>query len=173
MTLPDLMAARKAIAGHVSWSAPEQGTGYCWFDAPLDIGGVIQEGLILHGGCVARQPDRHVSFEIRAKVNYRHKRVPLSRIDWRSLDGGHTNRPCAANPYGGKRVSDSHYHSFDVNWVPVNNRVRADLSQAVELEPVPQSFESLRDFCGREFNIINIDVVSRPPWEYDLLTDGY
>jgi hypothetical protein len=47
-----------------------------------------------------------------------------------------------------------------------------NLPQAVELDEEPQSFESLREVVGNLFRINNIDVVSRPPWEYNLFTNG-
>ncbi len=73
----------------------------------------------------------------------------------------------------GKRVSASHIHSFALNYAPRENHMRGTtLPQADNLPDEIQSFESLRDFAGRAFNVLNIDVVSTPPWAYNLFQDG-
>lgn len=172
MSYPEMMQAVKSVAQFTGWSVPEAETNYIWFDAPLEVAGVIEAGFVLHGGCYRHAVDRHVTFEIRATAPKTRKKVPLARVDWRSLTGGHTNRRCRANPWGGKRVSNSHYHSFAVNWVEVEQRLRSDLSQAIELDENIQSFESLRNFVASEFNINNMHVVTVPPWEYDLTRYG-
>jgi hypothetical protein len=114
MTLPELMALQKAIAFFPGWSSPSDEAGYIHFNAPLTIAGVIQEGLTLFGGCLQGQPDRHVTFELTASLPGSKKRA-LDRIDWRSLQGGHTNKIRPGSPWSGKRVSETHHHAFDLN----------------------------------------------------------
>lgn len=66
MPFPELAAVMKAIAQFPGWSEPEPETGYCWFNAPLMIAGVIEQGLVLHGGFIKHVPDANVFFELRA-----------------------------------------------------------------------------------------------------------
>jgi len=63
--LPVLVESWKAISFFPGWSKPEQETGYCWFDAPLEIEGVTQHGFVLHGGCYADKPECNLTFELR------------------------------------------------------------------------------------------------------------
>ena len=56
MPFPDIMRADKSLAQFPGWSEPEAGTGYCWFNAPLMIGGVVEQGLVLRGGCYKHLP---------------------------------------------------------------------------------------------------------------------
>lgn len=172
MAIPDLYRADKRLSIWTGWSAPEPETGYCWFDAPLEIGGVVEAGFVLHGGSYKFHPDKHVTFELKVARPGVRRKIPLARVDWRSLTGGHSNRRGPALPWAGKRVGDSHVHGFDINWLESEGRMRTDLSQA---EPIPeeiQSFESLREYAGILFRISNIDIVERPDWEYGLLYNG-
>ncbi len=172
MPFPALFSAAKAVVQFQGWSEPEPETGYIWFNAPLEIGGVVETGLVLHGGCFRRIPDRNVTFEL-ATISPGGRRVPLARADWRSLRGGHTNDRRPGSPVSGTRVSDCHHHAFELNWIAADGRMRrGNLPQAEELDKGIQSFESLRDWTGNRWNINNISVVLRPPWEYDLFADG-
>ena len=172
MPYPTLFEADKAVAQFSGWSEPEPETGYLWFNAPLEIGGVIEAGLVLHAGCYRRMPDRHVTFEMAAR-SPGGKRVPLARIEWRSLTGGHTNARRSGSPVSGRRVSDTHHHAFTLNWLETERRMRkGNLPQAMEIDQEIQSFESLRETTGNLWRINNIAVVKRPPWAYDLFDNG-
>jgi hypothetical protein len=167
--LQALAEAEKAISAFPGWSAPEPETGYIWFDAPLEIGGVTEQGFVLHGGCLVFQPECNVSFEIRINKSPGRRCVPLMRICWRSLKGGHTNPRRAGEEMSGRRLGDTHFHTFDRNWLAENGRMRAgNLRMAQAIEQDIQSFTALRDFVGKQFRINNIDVVTVPDWEYRL-----
>ncbi|MBT9161134.1 MAG: hypothetical protein DDT26_02435 [Dehalococcoidia bacterium] len=171
MPYPTLFLADKAVAQFPGWSAPEPETDYVWFNAPLEIGGVIEAGLVLHGGCYSRKPDKHVTLELIARSPGGRK-MPLARIDWRS-PSGHTNQRRAGSPVSGMRVSETHHHAFELNWLEAERRIRrGNLPQASEIEQEIQSFESLRVFAGNQWRINNIAIVSVPPWAYDLFQDG-
>lgn len=171
-TLADLYHAEKRIAAFSGWSAPEPETGYCRFASPLEIGGVVEADFMLHGGAYRYHPDRHVTFELRLGRAGVKRKIPIARVDWRSLAGGHTNRRGPKLPWAGKRVGDSHIHAFELNWIEVEDRMRTDLSQAEPLPPEIDSFESLRDHAGNQFNISNMKIVERPYWEYELFYNG-
>lgn len=173
MPLDAMFQAEKAIATFPGWSQPEMETGFMWFMAPLEIGGVVEADFVLFGGCNANLPDRNVLFELRVGAPGNNRRIPLARLEWRSVQGGHLNRRRRGNKWSGKRVSATHYHSFEANWSATHQRMRGkNLPQAVEIEEEPQSFESLRVEVGNLFRINNIEIVSRPPWEYNLFHNG-
>ena len=156
MTLPDLIAARKEISQFPGWSEPEAETGAMWFIAPLSIAGVVQEAFALHGVCLKYAPDRNVVFELRA-LGPRRRKISLTRYEWRSLREGHTNSRRSGSPVSGKRVGATHYHSFDLNWLEAERRMRSgNLPQADNVEKEPQSFESLTAEVGNRFRINNM-----------------
>lgn len=173
MSLFDFAKARKEIAQFPGWSEPEPETGYCWFNAPLLIGGVVEQGFILHGGCLKRVPDANVTFELRARKPGGKRTVCFDRIDWRAVRGGHSNPRRPGSPVSGKRVGPSHHHSFDLNWLEAEKRLRGrNLPMADDIDEEIQSFESLLEFTGNRFRINNICVVTLPKWEYDFFCDG-
>lgn len=106
MAFPELAAALKAIAQFPGWSEPEPETGYCWFNAPLMVAGVIEQGFVLHGGYLKHVPDANVSFELRALKPGARRTIPIARLDWRAVRGGHTNPRRPGSPVSGLRVSD-------------------------------------------------------------------
>jgi hypothetical protein len=167
--LPTLAAAEKRISFFPGWSAPEPETGYIWFDAPMEIGGVTERGFILHGGCLVDKPDRHLVFEVRISKVPGRRCIPLMRFEWRSLKGGHTNPRCSGEEWSAKRVGPTHLHPFDLNWMPSLKRMRwAKLRAAVDIAEDLQTFNAVRDFVGDRFRINNLSIVKEPPWDYRL-----
>jgi hypothetical protein len=167
--LQALAEAEKLISVFPGWSDAEPETDYMWFDAPLEIGGVTEPGFVLHGGCLRYQPERHVVFEVRVSRTLGRRCVPLMRICWRSLKGGHTNPRREGAEFCGVRLGSTHFHTFDQNWHAEGGRMRAgNLRMAWPIEQEPQSFTELRELVGKRFRINNIDVVTVPNWEYRL-----
>jgi hypothetical protein len=173
MPLEAMFHAEKAIATVPVWSQPEPETDFVWFLAPLEINGVVEANFVLFGGANHKLADRNVIFELQVGAPGQRKKIPLARVEWRSIKGGHSNRRRGGNASSERRVSDTHYHSFEANWVASERRMRSgNLPQAVGLEEEPQSFESLREVIGNLFRINNISIVPKPPWEYNLFTNG-
>ena len=173
MPFPDIMRANKSLAQFPGWSEPEPDTGYCWFNAPLMMGGVVEQGLTLHGGCLKHVPDAHVTFQVQATKPGARRHVPLARLDWRSVTGGHSNPRRAGSPMSGKRCSNSHHHSFDLNWLEQEGRMRfGNLPMAEDITQQIQTFEDIRDEAGILFGINNISIVLPPKWEYDFFRNG-
>jgi hypothetical protein len=168
-TLRDIYLADKRIGFFPGRAKPEVETDYIWFDAPIEIGGVSETGLVLHGGCYAHRPDVNVSFELRISRSPGKHSVPIERFDWRDLKGGHTNPRKPRSQWSGRRVGDTHLHEFELNWSETEQRLRAGgLVFARDVDQIPQTFEEVRDLVGKRLRINNIDVVSRPDWVYDL-----
>lgn len=171
--LEQVFLAEKEIGHFPGWSAPDLETDYSWFDAPIEIFGITEAGLVLHGGCLGHQPNRHVSLELRFLKRPGRRCVPLVRLDWRSLQGGHSNPLYPRTEWSGRRLSDTHLHDFHLNYAIDEQRMRrGNLKVAREICKPLESFLEARDFVGRRFNITNIQVVSEPRWEYDLFSEG-
>lgn len=170
-SVKEIFLADKAIGFFPGWSRPEAETDYIWFDAPIEIGGVAETGLVLHGGCFAHRPDCHVSLELRiARTPGRHC-IPIERFDWRSLEGGHSNPRKPRSEWSGRRVSETHLHDFWLNWSEAEQRMRlGGLTMAREIQENVQTFQDVRAFVGNRLRINNIDVVQAPEWAYDLFS---
>lgn len=173
MAFPDIMRSIKEIAQFPGWTEPEAETGYCWFNAPLMFGGVVEQGLVLHGGCLKHVPEANVTFEIRVSRPGGHHTVPLARIDWRAVSGGHSNPRRSGSLVSGKRCSNSHHHAFELNWLEAEERMRkGNLPMADDIPQGIQTFEDLRKEAGILLGINNIGVVTPPKWEYDMFRNG-
>jgi hypothetical protein len=171
---PILVDVEKSISSFSGWSPPDRTDDYVWFDAPLEIDGVTEVGLFLHGGAYLHRPERHVSFELFVRHPHARRRYPLDRIDWRCLRDGHTNIRVPGHPLSGKRIAaDSHHHTFDVNWSEATGKMHGggpELRMARAIDVELQSFAELRTYAGKHFKINNIELVLPPEWEYDLFT---
>jgi len=173
MPLPEIMRAEKALAQFPGWAEPEGETGYCWFNAPIVIGGVVEQGLVLHGGCLKHVPDAHVTFVLQVTKLGTRRQIPLARIDWRSVTGGHSNPRRPGSPVSGKRCTDSHHHAFELNWLEQEQRMRSgNLPMADDIPQGIQTFEDVRDLAKVLFRINNIGIVLPPKWEYDFFRNG-
>ena len=117
--LEQIFLTQKEVGPFLGWSDPEPETGYIWFNAPLEIGGVTQAGLVLHGGCYADEPEQRVNFELAFLKRAGRSRVVVARLDWRSRRG-HSNRRRPQSEWSGKKVSRTHYHDFYLNYDQTN-----------------------------------------------------
>lgn len=172
MPYPVLYNAPKQLAYFPGWSEPERETSYSWFNAPLMLNGIVEAGFILHGGCLLDRPDEHVTFELRARSRSGARTIPIERVDWRAVSGGHSNRRRKGSPVSGLTVSNSHIHAFELNWIEADRRMRTDLGQAMEFGQQIQSFEELVAMVKNRFRINNLDLVTPPKWEYTLFHNG-
>lgn len=162
----------KSLSLFPGWAKPEPESAYTWFEAPVEMSGVTVAALFFRGGCYQNQPDRHVTFELIAGIAAHRKRKPLMRVDWKSLTGGHSNQRRWGTKWAGIRVSDTHYHSFDLNWDADRSRMKGEsLPVAAEIGEPIQTFVELRDYVGKWFRINNIGIVTQPEWAYDLFAN--
>jgi hypothetical protein len=167
---PLLAVARKSLLVGVSWSGADSNDGAMTFLAPLEVDGVTVAGLSLRGVCYQRYPDRAVMLQLEAAMPGLRTRVPLARLDWRPLNGGHRNPRGGAAPHAGRLLQGTHMHSFDLNWVAANEAMRAgNLPFARPVEDEPPTFEEALDMAGKEFRINDIRLVETPLWSARLL----
>ena len=169
MALPELFGTQKALIAFPGWSAPALESGVSWFNAPLEVEGVVLAGFTLHGECCRDLPDQNVGLELQLQLpEHRHK-FSLARLDWLSIKGGHSNLRRHGHPLSGHRCRPTHYHDFDLNYDATKGRMlMGDLPFARDLSEDIQSFEEMRQMAGNLLRINNIDIVGRPKWEYDL-----
>jgi hypothetical protein len=144
-----------------------------WFNAPLEVDGVIEANFTLHGESRMDLQDQNIGLEIQFQLPGRRQRFSLARLDWRSIKGGHTNPRRPGKALSGRRVSETHYHDFWLNYEADKGRMaKGDLPFARDIIDKLQTFEELRSQAGVFFNINNIELVNRPPWAYDLFHNG-
>jgi hypothetical protein len=172
MPLKTIFESDKQIPVAVRWTAPDADDGYIRFSVPLDIDGITDASVTLGGGAYIRVPDRHVTLELAILANDGIRRTRLARLDWKSDKGGHSNSRRCGGPWSGRRLPETHLHSFDLNWIAAQGRMRkGKLPCAEPIEQELATFEELRAFAGNYFRINNIEVVPRPEWVYDLFPD--
>lgn len=173
MPLSALANEGKLIARFPGWqrSGPERVA--LWFNADLEIGGVVEAGFTLHGEARIDLPDQNVGLELVYQIPGSKRRFSIARLDWRSIKGGHSNNRRPEGMGLKRRVGPTHFHRFELNYVASAGRMRAgDLPYAEEIAAELQGFESARFYAGKLLGISNIDLVTPPPWEYVLALNG-
>jgi hypothetical protein len=167
---PALASARKSLIVGVSWSAADPDDGAMTFLAPLEADGVTIAGLSLRGVCYQREPDRAVTLQLEAAMPRLRTRVPLARLDWRPLNGGHRNPRRGMPSHAGRFLQGTHMHPFDLNWVAANEAMRGgNLPFARSVADDPPTFEEALDMAGIEFRINDIRLIEVPLWSARLL----
>lgn len=170
-SIKQLFLSEKRIGAFPGWTRVERETRYVWFDAHLAIDGITETGLLLHGGCYANRPEANVTFELRLARTPGRNSLPIERLDWRSLEGGHSNPRRPRSEWSGKRVSNTHLHDFWLNWSETEQRMRSGgLSTAREVEIPLECYTDILTYIGQRLRISDISIVSEPPWLYDLFT---
>jgi len=163
-TLLELFEAQKTIVGKPRWDIRDS----MWFclSCSLDIDGVTIEGLELKGGASQSLPDRAVRFHLQYAPSNK-PCIGLARAEWRPTKT-HTNRNFEPLPFA--RISASHIHRFEHNWMPELQKMRkGDLPVAVPIKPDPRSYLEFVEFVAKEFRIGGLESVGRPSWfEADL-----
>src|SRR4051794_26554456 len=107
-----LVTAKKSLTGEPPWT--DRGADGLDLTAPLEIDGVVVEGLILRGRARKPLPDREVIFQL----EYHHSEIiggPVARLEWKPLNS-HNNRGLGPKHLRHKIQTESHHHRFDLNW---------------------------------------------------------
>jgi hypothetical protein len=96
-------------------------------------------------------------------------RVELARCQWRPFE---THRNKEWGPPGHELATfdgTSHYHTFEHNFLPQENRLRGrSLPAAVPIDPEPATLSDFVAFCGETFRISNINLVELPGASLDM-----
>lgn len=157
-----LVESWKDIPANTKWSEPDPFDGEMSFLAPLTIAGVTVGTFSLRGTCFVDRPDFDVTFQLETGIHGQRTRLPLARVDWRPLSGGHKQPK-----KNGKRVMiyGSHYHCLHDNWLEEEQRMReTNLPVAQALESDPADFSELLDLVRIRFRINNITGLGTPKW---------
>lgn len=166
-----LVESQKSLLFSSTWAEPHKADGCSWFNAPLEIDGETVPGFVLHDEVTISEPDRHVSCELRLEKTPGRRKTPISRFDWRSLDGHSNKQFCSDARWSGVRVDDTHFHDFWLNYSKSDGRLRESLPCARNIEEDINDFNGVLVFVGKSFGINNIEVVPRPGWRSDMLTE--
>ena len=135
---------------------------------PLEIDGVVLEGLALRGRATKDRPDEEVMLQLEFPQAKRRERG-IERVDWRPLHI-HNNLGRGPAEFRFLQQSGSHHHVFELNWLAEENRMLAgNLPIARPLNEDPSSYESLLEFVNKSFRINDIGLIPPPPWEAFLL----
>ncbi len=155
--LQKLFEVPKKISGKPQWHQAD--STWLRLTCSLEVGGGTVEGLELRGGAIQTLPDRAVRFHLQ---HYPAKGpcTGLARIEWRPLSP-HTNPNYGELPL--MRITGSHIHPFELNWLPEFGRMRAgNLIIARPLYPDPTTYEELLAIVENEFRISDLDRIDRP-----------
>ncbi len=80
--------------------------------------------------------------------------------------GVHTNKAIGPPELQMLRISETHIHEFEHNWLPDEGRMRVgNLPVARPIRPDLQSFEEFLVFIGEAFRISGMQKVERPGWQ--------
>jgi hypothetical protein len=163
-----LVESWKDLPSGVGWSKPDPIDGEMSILAPLTIGGVTVGNFALRATCNVARPDCDVMFQLETGIAGQRTRLPLSRIDWRPLSGGHKQ---PKTPGGRMRafIHGSHFHALEDNWLEQEQRMReTNLSWAQALEADPANFGELLDLVRIRFRINGISGIGTPEWTAKL-----
>lgn len=163
-----LVESWKDLPPIVSWSEPDPTDGEMTIFAPLEIGNVTVGSFALRAACYVDRLESDVRFQLETGLPGQRTRLPLTRIDWRPISGGHKQ---PKKPDGGKRliIKGSHFHTLEDNWLEREQRMRENnLPYAQALESDPANFQELLDLVKIRFRINNITSIGTPKWAAKL-----
>lgn len=165
-TLKELVEAEKLIATVSDWA--KRGNRL-ELKLPLEIDGLIEEGLFLRATALEHLPDQEVMFQIEYHgLSIPGGTGPLSRIEWNSIRP-HNNKGKGPQELRFIEQRPSHVHLFEDNWSDGNGALlRDNLPIARPISEPIQEFTELLYFVGNLFRINNINLVKTPEWVLSL-----
>lgn len=159
--LPRLAKCEKTIPIRPRWV--EADSKRFTLVASLEVDGESIEGLGLRANALITIPDRAVCFQLELHPA-RGPCVPLARVEWRPLRP-HTNPKKGPSELQLLRLTGSHVHEFDLNWLEKQGRMRTgNLPVARPVVEDPTNFDSLLVLVQKEFRINSLKAVQPPPW---------
>lgn len=166
LTYPEIIAATKSLSSKQEWT--DLSNGKIEILHPLDIDGVTQEGLFLRGVALKDQPNLDVTLLLQCALSRRRGRA-IERIDWRPFHKHRNHRGPPGHQFNW--VRGTHRHSFELNWLNEEGRLRAgNLPVAEVVTPAPESYDDLLAFVAKHFRINGVQDIGLPPWEESLFS---
>lgn len=159
-----LVESWKQLPPNVGWSRPDPLDGEMSIYAPLEIGGVTVGAFALRATCNVERPDTDVMLQLETGLPGDRTKLPLCRIDWRPLSGGH-KQPKQPGNRKRKFISGSHLHTFLDNWHAEEERmIGTNLPWAQQLAPEPSDIYGLLDLAQNLFRIKDLSRIGIPEW---------
>lgn len=163
-----LVESWKDLPDETRWSEPDPKDGHISIYAPLTIAGVTVGLFALRATCNAYRPDTDVMFQLETGAPGDRTRLPLSRVDWRPLSGGH-KQPKIVGSRKRAFIKGSHFHSLADNWHEHEQRMlESNLPWGQALNPSPGTFSELLDLIKIWFRINGIHTIGEPKWTAKL-----
>jgi hypothetical protein len=169
-TLRELVEAEKLIAAPTDWTKRGKRLE---LKLPLEIDGLIEEGLFLRASALEPLPDQEVMLQLEYHgISIPGGTGPLARIEWNSLRP-HNNKGKGPAELRFVDQRPSHVHHFHDNWSDETGALLRDNLPVARpiVEPI-QEFTDLLDFAGNLFRIKNIRLVKVPEWVLALDLGG-
>lgn len=165
--LADLFRAEKILP--VQPAFKERDNEWYRLVCPIEIKGVVVEGLQLGGSAMKRLPDESVTIQLEFHPTKGGPRGgPLARIEWRPMKG-HNNKGIGPPEFQNILIQCTHNHCFEMNWQHSPAAVRrGNLPLAYPVDPDPSTFEEFIAFVAKEFRISNLSALAPPEWERAL-----
>jgi hypothetical protein len=165
--LKKLFESQKSLAARPSWV--ERDSEGLEVVCPLEIEGVVVEGLQFRATAKKRMPDELVTMQVEFHPAGE-PGGPLARIEWRPLST-HNNKGRGPPEWQNKLIRGCHHHPFDLNLAHAEHHLRNNgkLLIAVPLKDSPANFSGVVEFVKKEFRIVNVELVVEPPWEPRLV----
>lgn len=159
--LEEVYRADKRASGVFDWKGDLQHPHILRIPLACDCGALIQ-GVSIVGTAYRYEPDRRVSFQLRADVDGHDYRV--ARIDWKP-PVPHTNR---YGPDKGLTLYTS-VHDFPENaGLGLEKMQTQNLPIVCAIEPEPHDFSALLQCLRDKFRVVNALDVPVPQWSYTL-----
>ena len=165
--LETLFSSEKMLAAEPVWG--ERDGELLEVFCPLEIDGIVIEGLNFRAVARKRLPDELVTVQLEYHPP-NERGGPLARIEWKPLRG-HNNRGRGPKEFQNRLISGCHCHPFDLNWKYARKELTeaGNLPIAVPLTRSPRNFDALLEFVKEDFRITNIEWIEVPPWEPTLV----
>lgn len=162
-----LVEARKELGRSPSWDELSDGR-YAFFTTPLTFAEDMTEtGLQVRVKVSRRFIDRDAAIQLEYRPAGRRSIEPLWRIEWRPI-GVHQNGDCPPD-LAMARLTGTHQHRFDDNYLEGENRMRSNnLPAARPIEAEIGSLSKFIEFSGDLFNIVDVERIFLPEFPGDL-----
>ena len=107
-------------------------------------------------------------FQVEYQPGAQRDTEPLERLEWRM---GHANPDLGPREVRFLECHSTHLHSFELNFVSKENRMRAgNLPLAEPVDPDPATFEDFLAFAKKSLKINGLETIARPKFQGELLS---
>ena len=158
----NLVDSEKTLGEDPEWFFDSQDPKRLRLSVPLQMNGVVIEGLYLEGHCPADNQDTDVALNLVYKPA-RGLSGALYRLDWNPLHA-HGNKGLVSGVWKYAPILGTHRHPFQENYAKgVKYMFNNNLPIAFPItDPLP-NFRDMLHYAGQLFRIMDIQRISPPP----------